>query len=252
MASSQIFCVNFWYPLKEDTALLTAILRSIDPLVEKVGEIYSPDSEGNLSLKSFVEFEWVGRYKTLEKKKYTRGANATSIDAYVIGLAGKRRIGFFFEWKMVEKYMENDLGKGKSGETRRNTYRPYLLSENSIFSKNIPISAVLFEPFYQIFRMGLLGQKMIFEDNELDQVYIIPVYPKGNLAYSEQITSPWLKEHFSDLHTISEIANKFFIKPVEYRSLFAEELWDITRAALDCTRYSEWIEYMNTRYLYNG
>jgi len=252
MASSQIFCINFWYPIKEDVSLLIAILQSIDPNVENVVEIQPDSVSGNQKLSSFVEFEWVGSSTTLEKKAYSRGANATSIDAFIIGESIWERIGFFFEWKMVEEYRRNDLGEGKSGITRRKTYNEYIRSANSIFSKGIPIDAVLFEPFYQIFRMGLLGQKMIYEDKELDRVYVIPVYPRGNLAYSERITSRRLKESFSNLKTISDIASNFFVEPVIYKSIFADELWDITKACSITPDHKEWLTYMDSRYFQNG
>jgi hypothetical protein len=67
MASSQVFCINFWYPIKEDTSLLTAITKSIDPNIETVAEIHSTNVRGNQKLSSFVEFEWVGSSTTLEK-----------------------------------------------------------------------------------------------------------------------------------------------------------------------------------------
>jgi len=252
MASSQIFCINFWYPIKEDINVLTAIAKSIDPNIESVAEIHSNNVRGSQKLLSFVEFEWVGSSTTLEKKTYSRGANATSLDALIVGLSKEKRIGFFFEWKMVEEYGENYLGKAKSGITRRNTYKPYIQSANSIFSKAIPIDDVLYEPFYQIFRMGLLGQKMVFEDKELDRVYVIPVYPRANLAYSERITSPKLEQRFKNLKTISEIASNFFLEPVIYRSLFADELWEITKSSSKNKSQKEWLAYMDSRYFQYG
>lgn len=252
MASSQIFCINFWYPIKDDTSVLTAIAKSIDPNIETVTEIHSNNVRGNQKLSSFVEFEWVGSSTTLEKKTYSRGANATSLDAFIVGISKQERIGLFFEWKMVEEYRENDLGKGKSGITRRNTYKPYIQSTNNVFSKDIPINDVLYEPFYQIFRMGLLGQKMIFEDEELDKVYVIPVYPRDNIAYSERITSQPLGNKFSNLKTISAIASNFFLEPVAYKSMFADELWSITKTYATSPEHKEWIEYMDARYFQNG
>jgi len=248
MASSQIFCVNYWYPIKDNREILTGILRFIDPTVEEVTEIESYNIDCKEKLTSLVEFEWVGSKTTLEKKKYTRGANATSIDAFIKGISRDKRIGFFFEWKMVEEYRENNLGTGRSGQTRRDTYSQYIHSENSVFSKKIPLDAVLFEPFYQIFRMGLLGQKSIYEDKELDKVYVILVYPRGNVAYSERITSQWLRDHFLHYKTISEITKEFFIPPVEYIPMFAEDLWNITKYNISNARYADWVNYMSSRY----
>ena len=93
---------------------------------------------------------------------------------------------------------------------------------------------------------------MIYEDKELDRVYVIPVYPQGNIAYSERITSPLLREHFSNSTTISNIASDFFLEPVIYKSMYADELWDITKACLISPSHQEWVAYMDSRYFNNG
>jgi hypothetical protein len=252
MASSQVFCLNFWYPIKRDVKMLTAIIKSIEPNVEDVVEINSISVKGDHRLASFVEFEWVGSSTTLEKKAYSRGSKATSIDAFVTGVSKGKRIGFFFEWKLVEEYRGDDLGEGRSGTTRRDAYKQYLEATECLFSRNIPLNAVLYEPFYQIFRMGLLGQKMVYEDKELDQVYVIPVYPRDNLAYSERITSPWLRDNFSSDKTVSEIASHFFIKPVVFKATYADALWGTIKDYGVSPKYSEWVEYMDNRYFRNG
>lgn len=252
MASSQVFCVNFWYPIKEDIGLLTMLVKSIEPSVERVIEINSASVKGGQKLASFVEFEWVGSSKTLEKKTYSRGFNATSIDAFVTGVSKGKRIGFFFEWKLVEEYREDDLGKGQAGTTRRNTYAQYLKAPDCVFSKDIPLDAVLYEPFYQIFRMGLLGQKMIYEDEELHQVYVLPVYPRDNLAYSRRITSPWLEAKYGTDTTVSDVASHLFSKPVIFKSSYADELWGTIKHYGVSPKYSEWVEYMDKRYFRNG
>ncbi len=252
MASSQVFCVNFWYPIKDDVGLLSALLRSIEPGVDSVTEISSTGREEGRKLKSLVEFEWVGTKETLEKKRYSRGANATSIDAFVSGIAKGRRVGFFFEWKLVEEYRGDFLGDGSAGRTRRETYTPYLEARGSVFSREIPLDAVLYEPFYQILRMGLLGQKMIFEDRELDQVYVIPVYPRHNLAFGRRITSPWLKDKYGSNETVSEIAAHLFAEPVIFRSIYADELWSTVKQHAKSPEYKNWIEYMDARYFRKG
>jgi len=256
MASSQVFCVNFWYPIKEDVALLTALLRSINPSIEGVAEISSRCVKDGARLTSFVEFEWVGMSSTLEKKRYSRGSNATSVDAFLIGTHGDKKIGFFFEWKLVEQYREDYLGDGQAGLTRRSTYQRYLEAPECVVSRDIPLKAFLYEPLYQIFRMGLLGQKMICEDREgdhgLDQAYVIPVYPRDNLAYSMGITSPVLRDMYGSGGTVSEIASRFFSQPVIFKSIHADELWGVVKAHTRSPRYSEWVKYMDERYFKNG
>ena len=153
---------------------------------------------------------------------------------------------------MVEEYREHDLGKGQAGVTRRNTYEPYLKAPECVFSKDVPIDAVLYEPFYQIFRMGLLGQKMIYEDKELDQVYVVPVYPRNNLAYSTHITSPWLKAKYGKNAALSDIASHMFNEPITLKPVYAHELWDVAKNCAVSAKYTEWVEYMDARYFMNG
>lgn len=252
MASSQVFCVNFWYPIKDDPGLLTAVIKSIEPDVERVVEISSTNPKGGRTLTSLVEFEWVGTKETLEKKRYTRGANATSIDAFVTGVANGRRIGFFFEWKLVEEYRGDFLGDGRAGMTRRETYKPYLEASRSVFSRETPLDAVLYEPFYQVFRMGLLGQKMIYEDRELDKVYGVPVYPRGNVAFSTGVTSPWLKNKYGSDKTVAEIASHFFSQRVTFKAIYAGQLWGTVKQHAKSPGHNDWVEYMDARYFRNG
>ena len=98
MASSQVACVNFLLPLAGIPGALAAVLRSIDRDVRTVVKI---EHEGN---SSEVEFEWIGLDGSLEGTK-TRGANATSIDAFLVAEtdSGHRR-AYLIEWKFVEQY----------------------------------------------------------------------------------------------------------------------------------------------------
>ena len=78
MASSQIVCVNFLLPLVGIGGALETILRTIDNDIQGVITI---EHEGNVSP---VEFEWIGLVGPLEEGAApTRGANTTSVDAFI-------------------------------------------------------------------------------------------------------------------------------------------------------------------------
>ena len=77
MVSSQIACVNFLLPLAGVPGALLAVIRAIDTDVTGVLNI---TTERNSSP---VEFEWTGLGGSLEGTG-TRGANATSIDAFLV------------------------------------------------------------------------------------------------------------------------------------------------------------------------
>ena len=155
MASSQVACVNFLLPLAEIPGALTAALRAIDDDVARVVEI---GLGGNTSP---VEFEWTGVDGTLEGKG-TRGANATSIDAFLVAetKVGRKR-AYLLEWKYVEDYLratEDFKGNGKSGDTRRERYLELYRGEFSSFDlEAVPhLDEFMYEPFYQIMRQRLL------------------------------------------------------------------------------------------------
>ena len=52
-----------------------------------------------------MEFEWIGLDDSLEGTR-TRGANATSIDAFLVAEtdSGRRR-AYLIEWKYLEQYL---------------------------------------------------------------------------------------------------------------------------------------------------
>ena len=130
MASSQVACVNFLLPLAGMPGTLTTILRAIDDDVVGVANIHH---EGNTSP---VEFEWVGLGGTFEGQG-TRGANATSIDAFLLAEteAGRRR-AYLLEWKYVEHYLSAPprfKGEGRAGETRRLRYGYLYYAPSSSF-----------------------------------------------------------------------------------------------------------------------
>ena len=87
MASSQVVCVNFLLPLAGIPGALAAAIGAIDDDVKGIVDIRH---EGRTSP---VEFEWIGLGDSLEGGT-TRGANNTSVDAFVIADtdAGRRRL----------------------------------------------------------------------------------------------------------------------------------------------------------------
>ena len=135
MASSQIACVNFLLPLVEIPGALTAVLQAVDDDVTDVVEI---EHQGTSSP---VELEWIGLGHALEGPGVTsRGANSTSVDAFLVAetLAGRR--AYLMEWKYVEEYRTEDKGKGRQGETRRKRYADHY-AESPSFNGKVPFDA---------------------------------------------------------------------------------------------------------------
>ena len=207
MASSQIACVNFLLPLTEVPEALPAMLRALDDDVTGIVPIEDQHTQ------SPVEFEWIGLGHALEGPTVkTRGANSTSVDAFMIARTRAGRRAYLMEWKYVEEYSPRDLGEGSKGETRRRRYA-HLYAESPGFNDKAPLDAWLFEPFYQIMRLRLLADRMV-RDRELgvSEAKVLVVVPEGNRTYRERITSPWFAAAFPN-RTISDIVRDTLVDP---------------------------------------
>ena len=155
MASSQIACVNFLLPLVEIPGALTTVLQAIDGDVTGIVDI---EHQGTSSP---VELEWIGLDHALEGPSVkSRGANSTSVDAFIVVETPGGRRAYLIEWKYVEEYRTEGKGEGRSGATRRRRYA-HLYEESPSFNGKAPFDAWLFEPFYQILRLRLLADRMV-------------------------------------------------------------------------------------------
>ena len=241
MASSQVACVNFLLPLREIPGALTAVARAIDNDVEDVEAICHED------LESPVEIEWIGLDRPLEEDgPRTRGANVTSVDAFMIGRTSAARRAYLMEWKYTEEYqVGDDKGQGKSGETRRGRYDQLYRSDTSAFNGRVPMDELLYEPFYQIMRLRLLADRMV-KDKELgvSDAKVVVVVPEDNAAYRERITSPGLP----DLGTVEEVVRATLKDPDRaFATISPEALIDaVERECGDSV--SEWATYQRERY----
>lgn len=241
LASSQVACVNFLLPLRGIPGALTAVARAIDDDVEDIVPITHEGRE------SPVEIEWIGLGHPLERDgPRTRGANVTSVDAFMVVATSTGRRAYLMEWKYVEEYrVGDDKGKGKSGETRRCRYEPLYDAGHSSFNGRIPMDDLLYEPFYQIMRLRLLADRMA-KDKELGVSYakVVVVVPKGNAAYRETITSPGLP----DFGTVDEVVKAALKNPDRaFATISPEELlFAVERECGDST--SRWATYQRERY----
>ena len=207
MASSQIACVNFLLPLIDIPGALTAVLQAVDDDVTGVVDI---KHEGT---SSSVELEWIGLDHALEGPSVkSRGANSTSVDAFMVAETPGGRRAYLKEWKYVEEYRTDDKGRGRQGETRRKRYA-HLYEESPSFNRKLPFDAWLFEPFYQILRLRLLADRMV-RNRELgvSEAKVVVVVPNGNRAYRERGTSPPLAMAFPD-RTVSGIVEEALVHP---------------------------------------
>ena len=254
MASSQVACVNHLLPLAEMPDALLQALRSIDDDVLSVAEIHH---DGNAS---FLEFEWIGVGGSLEGVG-SRGANATSVDAFLIGETTGGRRAYLLEWKYVEQYLSTRpdyKGKGKSGDTRRLRYSERYRSEGSSFDLSVvpDMEEFFYEPFYQIMRQRLLADRMV-QQSELGivEAKVVVFVPEQNWDYRSvasrgRTTSPPLERRFPSVETVESVMWAALKEPdahfamVDPFTLVNAVEWECgNRAGI-----TDWANYLRERY----
>lgn len=247
MVSSQVACVNFLLPLASIPDALVAMLRAIDSdVVEIVPMEYDlPSGKRTVSL---VEFEWVGLEGSLEGAAGTRGAHVTSADALLVGRTaqGQNR-AYVFEWKNAECYPLDDCkGLGKPGQTRRDRYSALYQAANSPFTGIVPIDELLYEPFYQLMRLSLLGAKMT-RDREfgVSEARVVVACPTANVEYRTRITSPGLRNRAAG--SVEEAMRRAARLPEMVRVVDPGAL-AVAVGRVDRSEVQGWLAYNSARY----
>jgi hypothetical protein len=180
LLSSQVACVNHLYLLRQRPDLAKAVLRALDSEV----------IESEVVDDGHVEFEFIGAHQYLAERAFLRGANCTSVDAFMIGrtAAGDRR-AFLIEWKYTETYPRED----RYIPERARVYDHLITAENSPF-KQIQPHALYYEPFYQLMRQTLLGWQISkHKDHGCMSYRHIHVVPEQNTEFRLNVTSPLLQ-----------------------------------------------------------
>ena len=187
LLSSQVACVNHLYLLRQRKDLATAVLKNIDR------DIISAERLDD----GYVEFEVVGQKNYLGERQHTRGANATSIDAMMLGRKARKNVLVSIEWK----YTENYSGECLYIEPRWKIYNPLLEEKDCPINSSIakitdtePFKSLYYEPFYQLMRQTLLSWKMA-DANEYgaDDYIHLHIVPDKNQEMLSPITSKELQ-----------------------------------------------------------
>jgi len=98
LLSSQVACLNYLYFVRQRKDAATAILKNICGGIDQAVTVDN----------GFVEFEVIGSRNYLNERSHTRGANATSVDAVMIGEKKPgSKVLVLIEWKYTE-----ESGKG--------------------------------------------------------------------------------------------------------------------------------------------
>ena len=181
----------------------------------------------------------------------TRGANTTSVDAFVVADTGHGRKAYLLEWKYVEEYptRNNYLGNGSRGETRLRRYSAMYDAESSSFNGAAPFEELLYEPFYQLMRQRLLADRMVINrELEVSEAKVIAVVPEANIAYRNRLTSPPLAQRFSNLKSVSEVFRATLKRPDDAYAIVCPSVL-VDAIEQHCGESAaDWTSYQQERY----
>ena len=210
LLSSNIFCVNHLFYLRQKRDLVTLILKEIDKRIVSAeiinyGYIEFEIMDGKNKINPLNE-------KSLERK---RGSKSTSVDAVMVGRKSDgKNILFLIEWKYTEKGYDPEC-KFRAKDNYHKNYTDLLQDENCPINSPENVKGLFFEPYYQLMRQTLLGWKMIeaseYNCNEFICIHIIP---KGNIEFRKncQNWKSFLKEQYKQNYMI--IAPDDLLKPI--------------------------------------
>ena len=247
MLSSQVACINHFFPVRDDKESVLGIAKIICPDFVDVLPI-----ETDKYFPAYIQFEAVSEIDHLNETelpgiKPPRGEYSTSIDALIYAIhknGGKYLIPI--EWKYTEEYeysnSPDDKSGGNSGKTRLNRYSG--LIDNSLYLKNYSsyINTVYFyEPFYQLMRQTLWVEQMIKHKNDeiikadnFIHVHIIPNENTELLDLKYQVTGLPMKESWMNNLKYKE----------KYKIITPMELIN----GIDKVKNRELINYLSNRY----
>lgn len=249
LTSSQLLCVNFLMPLREHPTVLLAMLNKLDGDVEDIVSIRYPSPTGE-TVESLVDFEFVGLSEPLEGGRPTRGAHVTSCDAVVLVRTRDLALRIYLmEWKYAEQYIG---AKSKAAEDRGRVrlarYRERYEAADGPFNRLISLRDVLYDPIYQIVRLGLLGDKLCREGAfGVEEARVVVVCPEDNIEYRDTVTSPAIKAVAGTGATLEGAVRSLWKDSAGFRVTSPQVLLNSARRVLPAALV-KWDAYMIERY----
>lgn len=269
--SSQISCLNFWFPMIHRPELLAEVLRKLGYSVAEVlpfkldflselsdagwnvvnGSLFSQGSVPP----HFIAFEWIGWRNYLGELQgthvagnftRTRGQHFSSVDFAIRFRRNDGKIQIIMcEWKYTESYSAGVLTRYSNSGTDRlgRIYRPHL--ENAtcqIELGQIAADALLYNPFDQMMRHQLLCSAME-QAGEMDAsiVSYLHIAPKANRELMETITSPGLQGLGQDIYKVWTS----LVPQERFKGVHTEEILDILSGVAG---NEDWVIYLLDRY----
>jgi hypothetical protein len=245
LVSSQVACVNHLFLLRQRKDLATTVLRQIDK------DIISAERLDD----GFVEFEVIGKKNYLGERQHTRGANATSIDAVMLGRKAKKNILVSIEWKYTENYDGKCLYGTKEKHPRPDIYNPLMEEQDCPIDRDKvekldkePFKALYYEPFYQLMRQTLLSWKMV-DANEYgaDEYIHLHIVPDDNIEMLKGVTSRDLQiiDGYDDPLDMEDAWNRVLKQPSKYKRISPQNFFKPLNREKDAKSL---LKYLKERY----
>ena len=232
--SSQIHCLNHLFAIRADHDSVLKIIQTILPDIAEI-EVSPIDEKHCLMEKypyetpSYISFEFIyNNKKLLHERCNQRGANCTSVDAFVYAVDKEgKHVLIAIEWKYTEAYKKTDDNQIDS-KTIDERYRNLAARKNS----NLGGWKELYNwnPLYELARQTLLMEQIVDDKPfKADEYRHLVVCPKNNTEMmGDAIT---FKESLKD-------KSKFII-------IDPQDLLSPLKGNDD---YKELMEYLETRY----
>jgi len=185
IVSSQVACLNCFFPYTTDSLALKAWLSKLYPDLEEVLPIASilepalPDGS-----RPFLTFEWIGERSYLSERWGNRGQNCTSVDVMFRFRTTNGKVHVVLaEWKYCERDEQAKYQHvSDRGTDRVATYRPQLeLDGCQLVLGNVHFEDLFFLPLYQLMRLQLLSSAMEREhEMAANIVSVLHIAPRAN------------------------------------------------------------------------
>ena len=246
LLSSQTFCVNFLFPFSENLSALQELFRPFLPMLQTVDQIEKD---------RFISFEWNGIKNYLNEVGHgSRGSMSTCPDAAILFKDNNFDSHILLiEWKFTETYKGNSKALGKSGERRKDTYRPFYESDDCpIIDKSLlpddtdaALKELFYEPFYQLLREQLLAHEMEKDkDLSIKSAILCHISPSRHVELSRNIPSVTLRKYGN---SITKVWKSLMREPSKFLSISTEDLF----RSFPINKFPElksWRQYMGSRY----
>ena len=262
LLSSQVACVNHLFPMRTSKKLADAFLKSLDMDFEEAISIKFEEDD------LFLAFEKTAKDNLGGERGRKRGANSTSIDAFMIGKkCDGQKVLILIEWKYTESYQPTFMRLSSKKTDRLERYfdllpvnggksaislKPELSLVEHKDAKNLKfpmLNTLCFEPYYQLMRQTLLGEQMVAKDGyAVDDFLHLHLIPEENqeLHGVESDKIPLSKIGMS----LEKRWKNCLSIPDRYELLYHENIFPkFKKIAGFNDEELEWYQYLEERYL---